>query len=180
MKKFIATLTLLIGFSANAGLISANLSNTSVAVGETTELSILGSGFEDFDTFYFELEFDTSLFSVDLSSLVSDLQDASDFDFAFTQESFGLALSFTNLSLFEVADFNAATVTLTALAEGVTSFNLVNILVDDFFGAGPITADVDPQSPSTVEVAAAAVPTPATLSLFAIAIFGLVGLRRKA
>lgn len=179
MKKLIAVLTLFIGFSANAGLISVNLSDTSVAVGETTELSILGSGFEDFDTFYFELEYDTSLFSADLSSLVSDLQDASDFDFTFTQQVYGLALSFVNFALFEEADFNAATITLTALAQGSSSFDLVNVIVEDFFGAGAIDAQIDPQSPSSGEVTEA-VSAPATLGLLAVALFGLVGLRRKA
>lgn len=177
MKKLIVALAFFIGFNANAGLISVEVDSPNVSVGGVTELTILGSGFDPFDTFSFELEFDTSLFSIDLASMVSDLGDASDFIFEVTEQSYGIALSFSNFALFSASDFVALHLNLIAIAQGSTSFSLVNVIVEDFFGQGPI--DFDSQSAPGVEVTAA-VSAPATLTLFAVALFALAGFRRKA
>ncbi|KXI28596.1 PEP-CTERM sorting domain-containing protein [Paraglaciecola hydrolytica] len=179
MKKLIVVLAFFIGFNANAGLINVDISNPTVSVGGTTELSILGAGFDPFDTFEFQLEFDTSLFSIDLVSMVSDLGDASDFIFEVTEQSYGIALSFINFDLFTSSEFIAAKINLTAIAKGSTSFNLANVIVEDFYGQGPIDFDIDGQLPAGVDVTGA-VPAPATLGLFAVALTAFAGFRRKA
>ena len=43
MKKFIAALALFVGFTANANMITLEISDNAVSVGETIQVTVLGS-----------------------------------------------------------------------------------------------------------------------------------------
>ena len=171
MKKFIAALALFVGLSANANIISIELGDTNIAVGETVTVSLLATGFEDFDTFDFNFDFDTSVFSYDASTLLSDL--SLGLVFEVNQVPDGMALSFFDFNIVN-GDFLLASFDLIAVDEGLTNFTLS----DAIFADGPVTSLVVDTSDAVV--ASASVSAPATLSLFAIAILGLAGFRRKA
>jgi hypothetical protein len=172
MKKLIAALAFFVGFSANAGLISVAISDTDVAVGDALEVTVTGSGFDPIDFFSFELEYDTSLFMFDSLSLSGVLLDTSDFLYEVNEEFYGLAVTWFNIDFVAVdSPFVAAKFNLIAKAAGSTEFNLVNVFATE-------DAEVDPQSYAAANVSA--VPAPATLGLFGLALLGLISLRRKA
>jgi hypothetical protein len=173
MKKFIAALALFVGLSANANLISIELGDTNIAVGETVTVSLLAAGFADFDTFDFDFDFDTSVFSYDASTLLSDLSLGLLFDV--NQVPDGMALSFFDFNLVN-GDFLLASFDLIAVDEGFTNFTLS----DAIFADGPVTSLVVDTSDAVAASVSVSVSAPATLSLFAIAILGLAGFRRKA
>ena len=171
MKKFIAALALFVGLSANANIISIEFGDTNIAVGETVTVSLLATDFADFDTFDFNFDFDTSVFSYDASTLLSDL--SLGLVFEVNQVPDGMALSFFDFNIVN-GDFLLASFDLIAVDEGLTNFTLS----DAIFADGPVTSLVVDTSDAVV--ASASVSAPATLSLFAIAILGLAGFRRKA
>jgi hypothetical protein len=173
MKKLVAALTLFLGLQANAGVISIELSNDNVNVGDVVEVTVLGTGFDAFDTLNVDIEFDTGLFSVDELSLGGDLFAADPFASFFSAQAFGAAFSFLSFDLFAGGDFTIATFDVTAIAAGETEFLLTNILASDFL-LGPVDA-VEADEDVIAEVSA-----PATLGLFVIALMGLCGLRRQA
>lgn len=173
MKKLIAALTLLLSLQANAGVISIELNNDYVNVGDVVEVTVLATEFNAFDTLNVDIEFDTSLFSVDELSLGGDLFTADPFATFFSGQVFGAAFTFLSFDLFAGGDFTIATFDLTAIAAGGTEFLLTNILANDF-AFGPIDAVAADQNVS-VKVSA-----PATLGLFVLALMGLCGLRRQA
>lgn len=186
MKKLIAALVCFISFSAQAGVISVELSESNPIVGETVQVNILGSGFDAFDALNVDLEFDTSLFAVDNLDIFGDIDAttvgsdlavdgwaANGGFLALSAQTFGVALSFLDFDVFAGGDFTIASFSLTAIASGVSDFALINILADDFL-FGPVDAVA-----SDVAVSAE-VSAPATISLFAIAGLALFGFRRKA
>jgi hypothetical protein len=75
MKKFIAALALFVGFTANANMITLEISDNAVSVGETIQVTVLGSFSEEFDSLFFDVEFDTSALTFVESSFSSDLTD---------------------------------------------------------------------------------------------------------
>lgn len=170
MKKLIAALALFVGLSANASLISIEVSDTNVAVGETVTINLLATGFGDFDSFDLDFDFDTSVFNYDASTLLSDLSFG--LSFLVNQVGDGMALSFFDFSPVN-GDFLLASFDLIAVGEGSTNFTFSDTLFADF--GVPVSFDVD----ASDEVAAS-VSAPATLGLFAIAALGLAGFRRKA
>lgn len=173
MKKFIAALALFVGLSANANVINIAVSDSNVALGETVSVSLIASGFEDFDSFDFDFDFDTSVFSYDSSSLISDLS----FGLAFevNQVADGMALSFFDFSPVN-GDFLLASFDLIALSSGFSSFSIGDLLFSDTIFQTDLVVTAD----NTLEVEVSDVPAPATLGLLTLALFGLVGLRRKA
>ncbi|WP_158965819.1 PEP-CTERM sorting domain-containing protein [Paraglaciecola sp. L3A3] len=175
MRKLIVALALFVGLQANAGVISVELDADNVS--DVVEVTVLGSGFDAFDVLNLDLEFDTSLFSLDEFSLGGDLFAADSFGTFLSAQSFGAAFSFVSFDLFAGGDFTIAKFDLTAIGTGVSDFVLTNLLAENFFGAGPIDAvqaDVD------VVASVSEVPAPATLGLFAIVGLALFGFRRKA
>ena len=176
MKKFIAALAILVGLHANAGIISVNV-EPSVSLGNSLEVTLLGTAFDAFDTLSFALEFDTSLFSYDDTSLTGALYDASDFFYDVTEEFYGMQFTFINDSLVPAGDLVLAKFNLISLLPGNTDFSLVDIVAENFLEG--LIVDIVSGDVVSSEVTAA-VSAPASLGLFAIAMFGLVGLRRKA
>lgn len=166
MKKLLAALALFVGLNANAGVISVSVSNANVAVGDTVEVSIWAQDFEPLNYLYFELEYNVDLFAFVPASLTGVLSDSSDFLYTVDEYFYGLAASWDNDNNISEGNFLAAKFNLTAISQGYTDFSLVNVFafVDAEAGQG----------------ASASVPAPATYGLFTLALFALVGLRRKA
>ncbi len=180
MKKFIAALALFVGFTANANMITLEISDNAVSVGETIQVTVLGSFSEEFDSLFFDVEFDTSALTFVESSFSSDLTDYVDgtFDiFAVSPGPFGLSLALL-LALFSLpiteGDYMLPQFDLTAQPDGYTSLSLTNEIVASV--NAPFGSDVDVVR-GTQSVAVSA---PATWSLFAIDVLGLAGFRRKA
>jgi len=182
MKKFIAMLTLFIGFSANAGLLTIDLSSDEVSVGDSVSVTINASDFDETEMFWLDLNFDTSVMSYDAGSLSSELTLAEN-DPMFnglevSAENYGLAANFftDDFSLMATGDFVLASFNLVADSEGFTNFSITNFFnpsaFDDytiaFSGADSINVT------STV-----AVPEPSSVFMMMIAGFALVSTRRK-
>lgn len=170
MKKLIAIFALFVGLSANANMISIEISDTNVSVGEVVSVNLLATNFEDFDTFDFDFDFDTSVFNYDPTSLASAL----DFGLVFevNQVADGMALSF--LDFFPVSgSFLLASFDLIAVGEGSTSFSFSDVSFSDSFFATDLEVNTSARD-------AAKVSAPATLGLFAMAAIALIGFRRKA
>ena len=179
MKKFITMMTFLIGFNANAGMISVDISDTDVAVGETVTVTINAEDFDFTDMFDFDFGFDNSLFSFDSNSLSSDLALFDGLDpwlgLEVVTQSFGLSFDF-------LGDFNApvdgnftiASFNLTATASGVDMFSL-----SEFFSFGAFDDyDVAYTSGNNMSVTSQSVPEPASMALFLLAAIALVSTRR--
>lgn len=173
MKKYLALLTFLVGFQAQAGLITLGLSNTTVNSGETVTVSLMASAMDEFDLFSMNLNFDTSLFSYNPLALFSDL------DFSglleVNQVASGIALNY--LAFVPVmGDFMLATFELTAIADGTTAFSLNNI---DFTAPGaPIPMD-NVFGSSDIMASVGKVSAPGTMALLCVALAGIGFSRRQ-
>lgn len=164
MKKLIAALALFVGLNVNAGLISIVISDTNVDIGETVSVTLNATGFGDFDTFDFDFDFNTSIFSYDASTLVSDLSSGI---FEVNQvDGEGMALSFLDFAP-RSGDFLLASFDLIAQSAGVATFSMGDALFGDLI--------IDISATQSVQVS-----TPATLGIFTIAAFAFAGFRRKA
>ena len=175
MKKLIAALALFVGLSANASVITIEISDTYVDVGETVSVSLLATGLSDFASFSLSFDFDTSVFNYDPSSLVTGLNlDPSFSDFGGTQKGDSLNLSLFSLFDSFSGDFLLAKFDLIAVAGGLSSFGLSAPVFEGSFIPSTVL-DVDTSDTGLTKVSA-----PATLGLLAMAGLALVGLRRKA
>lgn len=185
MKKFIAMLTLLIGFNANAGLLTIDLSADEVSVGESVLVTINAQGFDETDMFWFDFNFDNSVVSYDDSSLSSGLTLADD-DPMFnglevSAEDFGLAFNFftDDFSLMAAGDFVLATFSLTADSAGFTDFSIFDLVVFDEFGeTAPYSVDFS--GASSVNVSTSSIPEPTSAALLMLAGLAFANSRRKA
>jgi len=179
MKKLIAALTLFIGLSANANLITLEVSETDIAIGESVEVSIFANNFDAFDTFDFDLEFDTSLFDYQPATLTSDLFAALPLFFEGNAIASGSGVAFSYFEPLGHAggDFLLANFTLTALSNGSSEFSVTNSLFADTFFFTELT--VDTSATSEVEVNASQVPGPATIGILSIGLFVMMRRRFK-
>jgi hypothetical protein len=182
MKKFIAILTLLIGFNANAGLLTIDLSADSVSVGEAVSVTISASDFDETDYFSFDLNFDNSIMSYVDSSLNSDLALA-DNDPMFNGlsaliEDYGVFFEFAaDDGSFAEGNFVLASFNLTANVAGFTDFSITDFFnpsaFDDytiaFSGADSVNVND-----------AVAVSEPSAAFMMMLAGFALLSSRRKA
>jgi hypothetical protein len=176
MKKFLIVTTLILStvFSGNtkAGLITISTDQDNVAVGEMIELSLSATGFDAFDSFGINVDFNTSLFSFLPASFSSEL---SPFGMVSNQVSTGVAISF--LDFFPTSgDFLLGKFKLMALEAGSTDFELVvnEFSLSDPFNpfaiATPVNAGVSDPVPASV----IGVPEPTTFAIFALGMIGLV------
>jgi hypothetical protein len=186
MKKFIAMLTLLIGFNANAGLLTIDLSTDEVAIGDSVLVTINATGFDEADMFGFDFGFDNSVMSYDANSLSSDLalfdNGLGMFDgLEVASETFGLAFDFTTFdpALNAAGDFVLASFNLIAGSEGLTNFSVFDLAVyNNYEETDPYTIAFS--GADSVNVNAVAVPEPSTVLMMMLAGFALVSSRRKA
>ncbi|WP_440875080.1 PEP-CTERM sorting domain-containing protein [Thalassotalea sp. PLHSN55] len=182
MKKTIfIMIALTMSLSARAGLITLEVSDNNVSLGDTLQVSVIGSGFDFFDTLSLDVEFDTSLFSIDNVDIFGDISPAhvggdliaiNPFIFNLSAQSFGVALSFLDFIPFIGGDFVIATFDVTAVANGTSDFMLTNVLAADFIT--PVDATVSSQQVNV------SVPEPATLGMLFLAAIVMFGLRKRA
>ena len=177
MKKLIAALALFVGLNVNAGIISIETSDTNVDIGETVSVTLNATGFGDFDFFDFDFDFNTSIFSYDASTLMTDLDPFAGF-FVVSETANGMALSFGDILIFG-GDFLLASFDLIAQSAGVATFSMGDALFGDIFG-DDLNIDISATQSVEVSTPIVQVSTPATLGIFAIAAFAFAGFRRKA
>ena len=150
-------------------MITILVDQNNVEVGETIEVTLNATGFDQFDFFDLNLNFDTALFSFIPLSFSSDLPTLA---MAWDQVSNGVAISF--LDFFPSSgDFVLGQFELTAISTGVSNFSLV---VNEFALSDPI----DIFAPPTIvnaEVSgqvSASVPEPSALSVMLIGLLLLI------
>lgn len=128
MKNLIMAVLLVMGFNANAGLITVNVSTDEIVLGETIDIDIIATAFAPTDSFNFELIFDTALFDYDNASLQSDLYFSNPFGIL-EVNAFDGYMGFSFVDFFDVftGDFTLASFTLTAVANGDTDFSFSSV-----------------------------------------------------
>jgi len=183
MKKFIAMLTLLIGFNANAGLLTIDISSDDVVVGDSVSVTISASNFDDSDMFWFDFNFDNSVMSFDENSISSDLTLSNDDNgLAVTPEDYGLAFLFStdDFLLNASGDFVLASFNLIADAAGVTDFSIFDLVVfSEFEETDPYTVAFTGSDSVNVNANSVSVPEPSTVFMMMFASFALVSARRQ-
>ncbi|MBA6353512.1 MULTISPECIES: PEP-CTERM sorting domain-containing protein [unclassified Colwellia] len=185
MKKLLIVATLILcatfGGNANAGLITLSADQSDVLVGEMMEITLNATGFDEFDVFSLNVDFDTSVFSFLPSTFTTEL--SRPFIMEFNQVGSGVAIGFVNFTP-SSGDFLLGKFTLQAIGAGTTDFSLVVnefTLSDplDFFAvATPVNADVL----GRVSASVTDVPEPSTLAIFALGLMGLMtrSLKKKS
>lgn len=166
--KPIMLMMLLVGFNAKAGLIEIDVDQNEVSAGSSVTVSLIATGFDEFDLFDLDFVFDNSLFTYDNGSLQSDLPlDDGLFVLGLLATPVGdhLALSFFDFIPFVGGDFLLAKFDLVSSGKGVSDFSFANVSFDNLFG--PLT--VVNSSVQQVRVnGSTAVPEPATWALLVL------------
>ncbi|MCP4866885.1 MAG: hypothetical protein GY897_23370 [Alteromonas sp.] len=193
MKKFLLTLASLVAFSSQAAVISVDLADSEIAVGDTTTVNITGefdSQTEAFDNALLRVFFDTSSLLVDSTSFASGLpNDEIFFDpFLFIEEQPGeMSMSWTSSvgTYTNAAPFLLFSFDVTATAEGVFdfTFDTTDMLNFDFFDSAtfdPISYEINQGSLTVTEGVSSDVAAPQTALLLALALGGLVVARRRS
>lgn len=186
MKKFIAMLTLLIGFNANAGLLTIDISSDDVSVGDSVVVTISASNFDDSDMFWFDFNFNNSIMSFNDSSLSSYLtlvDDNADFNgLAVTPEDYGLEFYFStdDFLLNASGDFVLASFNLLADAAGVVDFSIFGLSVyGEFEETDPYTVAFTGSDSVNVSANSVSVSEPSTVFMMMFASLALVSARRQ-
>lgn len=175
MKKIILIISLLFAVNVQAGLITIDVSDTDVMVGDSITVNLNATGFDPFDTFDFDFTFDNSLFAFDAISFSSDLFFELPLAFEANENLNGLAISFLNFVPYMNADFLLASFQLTALTNGTADFAINNAMFSDFFT--PITVDSSPTASTNIS---AQVPEPSTLIILLTALIMIGRINRSA
>ena len=194
MKKFILTLASVLAFNSQAAVISVDLADTEIAVGETTTVNILGefdSQTEAFDSAALSVFFDNALLLVDSFSFASDLpSDEVAFDpYIVIAENPGevnmgwsslFSGTYTNPAPFSLFSFD-----VTATTEGVFDFTFDSSSTDylDFYNfelLEAVTTELNVASLTVTDGLATNVAAPQTALLLSLAIGGLLVARRRS
>lgn len=181
MKKIFAMLAFLIGFNAQAGLITVELSSDEIDSADSVSVILKASDFDETDGFFFDFTFDNSILGYEASSLTSDLfifdNQSPFYGLAVTEMASGLGFDFlTDMFTPVEGDFTLASFTLTGLSAGTSLIGLV-----DFFSYGAFSDyDVEYTTFSSVTVNSTSVPEPSSVILMLLAGVALVNGRRKA
>lgn len=187
MKKILASLFLFVTMQANASLISLSISDNDIDVGETVTVSVIADMTEAFTGFQLQLEFDNTIFDFVDGTFSSDLTASSDLVFLSGDESYGFSIDFANFSKVLAGEYTVLEIELRGLMSAIGSTIGFGTVAASFID--PITFEVSEVSiatdagtvPASVNVNNAVdVPAPASLGLMAMAIAGLVSVRRKA
>ena len=193
MKKFLLTLASLVAFSSQAAVISVELADSEIAVGDTTTVNITGefdSQTEAFDNALLRVFFDTSSLLVDSTSFASGLpNDEIFFDpFLFIEEQPGeMSMSWTSSvgTYTNAAPFLLFSFDVTATAEGIFDLTMdaSDLLNLDFFDSNtfaPMSYTLNEASLTVSDNVTAEVAAPQTALLLALALGGLVVARRRS
>ena len=182
MKKIILTLLLAFSFTSQAGVISTNLGDSQVSLSDTLTVEISGNNFAESDIFWFDFEFDTSIFALNQNSITSSLnivdRTSGMFDgLEIIEQSFGLGFTFSDFATV-AGNFTIARFELTALKDGISNFAVRGI--DGF------TVDFSTPSYSStftngdsVSVVSSSVSEPKSMMLFMLSLAGLLMVKRK-
>lgn len=172
---------MLVGFNSQAALIEIAVDQDTVAVGSSVSVSLIATDFGQFDLFDLDLNFSTSLFAYDNTSLQSDLPLDDGFltlgliGSALTDH---LALSFFDSASFAGGDFLLAKFNLVALAAGVDELSISDVTFDDFIGGALIVDSSSLQELRVTESTSVPEPSSWMLLLFATLGLGVFGTRR--
>ncbi|NRA72265.1 MAG: PEP-CTERM sorting domain-containing protein [Gammaproteobacteria bacterium] len=179
MKKFIAIMALILGFSANASLLTIDVQSNEVNVGDSLTVTINAQNFVDTDIFWVDFAFDTSVFSFDSASLTTDLTlfDGVDpfYGLEFESQSDGISFNFlTDLFTPVTGDFVLASFDLIAMAVGVSDFGATGSDYAVDYSASYVGTSL------TQVNAAVSVPEPSIALMMLVAGFALVRVNRKS
>lgn len=181
MKKFLMITAFIVSLALSghvkAGLITISVDQDSVAVGEVVELTLSATGFDSFDLFDLNINFDTALFSFVPQTFESDLPD---FGMLWNQVSNGVAISFVDFFP-SSGDFLLAKFELTAIESGLTNFDVV---INEFYASDPfdvfapataVNAEVSGQAFTSIT----SVPEPSMLLIMFLGLMALIGSNRN-
>lgn len=169
---------LVLAFSCQAGAATLQLSGPGqVTLGQSfdVELEVLDLGAEGLATFLIDVTFDDSLFAFEDYELGPDLRRLDDLSLGDLGGVVALGWDAFFGDVLAGPDALLATLTFQAVGTGEGTFD---------FGFAELV-DGDPIAPGLIDVTlgaatVSAVPLPGALGMFAIAIAGLAGLRRRA
>ena len=190
MKKILASLFLFVTMQANASLISLSVSDNDIDVGDTVTVSVLADMTEAFTGFELQLEFDNTIFAFVDGTFSSDLSPffvsifgeelGSEQEYGFDVFLNGFdevsADKYTVLEI-ELRGLKSATGSTIGFGNVAASFIDPNTfeIIDLNIGTDASTVPASVNVNNAVDV-----PAPASLGLMAMAIAGLVSVRRKA
>lgn len=194
MKKLLLTLASVLAFNSQAAVISVDLADSEISVGETTTVNITGlfdAQTEAFDFALLRVFFDNSSLLVDNASFASDLpSDELNLDpYVEIMENAG-EVSMGWYSLFEglytnPVEFSLFSFNVTATSVGVFdfTFDASDMLNLDFFDSAtfaPITYVLNESSLTVNEATSAEVSAPQSVLLLSLALGGMLVLRRRS
>jgi len=176
MKKILTTLILLFSMQAQAGLITMNVSDSIVSTGDKLTVDIIGNNIAPSDAFSFDLLFDSSLFKLDTTNLMSDLFTSNPFAIFFEVAEVGNKINVSFLDFLPIPssdNFLLVSFELEAIALGESDLVFDNV---NFYEP----ASFDPQeidSDTTAKVSVVEVSEPTMWGLMLMSLV-LVGVRR--
>lgn len=194
MKKLLLTLATVLAFNSQAAVISVDIADTEISVGETTTVNITGlfdAQTEAFDFALLRVFFDNSSLLVDNASFSSDLpSDELNLDpYVEILENAG-EVSMGWSSLFEglytnPVEFSLFSFDVTATSVGLFdfTFDASDMLNLDFFDSAtfaPIAYTLNEGSLTVTEATSAEVSAPHSALLLSLALGGMLVLRRRS
>lgn len=127
MKKLLLILAMCFSLPSQANLLTLDISSPELNIGDALAVTVSATNVDPFSALGFEIEYDTSLFSLSPNSVGGDLANTGAFIFEVSEQSYGVAMSFIDIMDFTQPNFSVLTFTLTAIASGSTDFTLANI-----------------------------------------------------
>jgi len=170
-------LSIVLSGQVSAGMITVSVDQDSVTVGESVELTLSATDFDEFDVFDLDINFNTALFNLMPQTFESDLPD---FSLLWNQVTNGVAISFVDFFP-SSGDFLLAKFELTALESGSTNFDVVvdefslSDPLDIFAPATPVHAQVSGQASTLVT----SVSEPGMLSIMFLSLIALISRNKK-
>ncbi len=174
MKKLFTLILLAFSISAEASIITLDVSTDNVSIGESITVNILASGFVETDTFNFDLVFDSAVFAYDPTTLSSDLFASNPFALYFEANAYPNRIGFSFLDFDPILDSNfvLASFDLTALQVGSTQLAFSDVA---FYQPGASSHfALDSSNTATITVAQSVqVPEPATWLLLLLPLLAM-------
>lgn len=176
ISKLIAPFMLLMGFQVNANIITIGVDTTSVAVGESVNVSLMANFDDAVDAIDFNFNFDNTLFTFIDGSQSTDLPNDNLFNyFMATPNAEGLGLGFTSLFESVSGSFLFASFQLERTQLGEDEFSLESSVFDN--AAAGESYVLEAVSPLMITNA---VSSPAAFGILLLGCAAVVRQRRKA